>query len=91
MCPRVHPVNAYLWGILIAQMVSHHYVRKATDPMYCIIDVQCDPAPREVVKEHPRGDERKLLQVFYVVLMYTTQQYNPWPPRMRISVNGVKP
>ena len=62
MCPRVHLVKVYLWGILMAQTVSRHYVQKATGLMYCIIDVQCDPAPHEVVKEQPRGDERKLLQ-----------------------------
>ena len=91
MWSRVHPVNAYLWGILIAQTVSRHYVQKATDLIYCIIDVRCNPALREVVKEQPQGDERKLFQVLYAVLTYTTQQCNPWPPQMRIGVNGVKP
>ena len=55
-------------------------VQKTTDLMYCIIDVQCNPAPREVVKEQPRGDEHKLLQVFYACanVRYTAMQ--PLPP-----------
>jgi len=42
--------------------------------------MECDPPPREMDKEQPRGDKHKLLRVFHTILMYTYRECNLCPP-----------
>ena len=52
--------------------------------------MECDPAPREMDKEQPRGDKRKLLRVFRTILMYTYRECNLCVLQMSLGMYGMK-
>ena len=63
----------YQCMILIVQKVSRHCIQKTINPMYGVIDMQCDPVPCEMDKDQPRRDEHKLLLLFNTTLIHTSQ------------------
>ena len=79
----------YQCMILIAWKVSHHCVQKTINPMYGVIDMQCDPVPREMDKDQPRHDECKLLLLFNTTLIHTSQECNLCALQMSPSVYTV--
>ena len=86
---RVMSRLVYQCMILIAWKVSHHCVQKTINPMYGVIDMQCDPVLCEMDKDQPRCDECKLLLLFNTTLIHTSQECNLCALQMSPSVYAV--
>lgn len=67
---------SYQHKVLITWKVGHHCIQKILVLMYCVVDMQCNPAVCETDKDQPQGNKHKPLLVSNAILIHTLQECN---------------